>query len=158
MLRVQVEEQRAALEAVKRSLARVRDAAAMDESNILLKSVSGELVERVRASGNPEAAASTSGTTLVSGRYVGAWQSAGRGVWNVVVMVTPQERSASVRAARPVRSTGVVVAPYLTSVGSSLRKGQLGSFEGFRAAGLKPRWKGGANISCHGTYSPRLRG
>ena len=150
MLRVQVEEQRAALEAVKRSLARVGDAAAVDESKILLKSVSGELLERIRASGNLEAVASTSGTS-VSGRYVRAWQSAGREVWNVVVMVTPQERSALIRAARLVRSTGVVVAPYLTSVGCALRKEQLGAFEGFRAAGLKPRWKGGAGIRCQGT-------
>ena len=57
--------------------------------------------------------------------------------------MTPQERSALIRAAQQVRSAGVVVAPYLTSVGYALRKEQLGAFEGFQAEGLKPRWKGG---------------
>ncbi len=92
----------------------------MDESKILLQSGGGSMPESIQRAGNLEAVASASGAS-VCGRYVRAWRSAGREVWNVVVAVTPQECSALIRAASQIRSTGVktgvVVAPYLTSVG-----------------------------------------
>ena len=148
-LQVQMEEQRCALEDTQRALARAGCSGGVDEGKVLLKSVSPELLEKLKAAGNLEAVASASGAN-VSGRYVRAWRSKGREVWNVVVEVTQQERSALIRVAQQVRAAGAVVAPYLTRVGCEMRKEQLKAFEELREKGLRPRWKGGAGITCSG--------
>ena len=165
-----MEEQRCALEDARRSLAHLESAGAVDEGKVLLKRLgqgqswgtilggfvsppgslhSGGSALKVRQQGPWRGSPARVGRLLRdAGRYVRAWRSAGREVWHVVVEVTQGERSALIRVAAQVRSAGAVVAPYLTSVGCAMRKGQLLAFEELRGKGLRPRWKGGAGISC----------
>lgn len=83
----------------------------------MLMPASGELLESIQGAGNLAAVASVSGTP-VSGRHV----RSGRDVCNMVVVVTPQH---SAMITQQVRSTGVVVQPYLTSIGCAVHNEQL---------------------------------
>jgi hypothetical protein len=84
---------------------------------------------------------------LLGAQFERRWRAEGSTGWNVVVVVAPGIRAGFLRAARAIRaSSGVVVAPYLTALGRSVRKQHLTSFTRLQGLGLEPRWRGAAGI------------
>jgi hypothetical protein len=84
---------------------------------------------------------------LLGAQFERRWRAEGSTGWNVVVVVAPCARAGFLRAARAIRaSSGVVVAPYLTALGRSVRKQHLTSFARLQGLGLEPRWRGAAGI------------
>jgi hypothetical protein len=132
---------------------RLSSSLAVDESFLVVKGISGPMMEKVKASGcsalgEPASSGgvSTSGRGEVDGEVVRWWQGRGRSDWNAVVRVCPPQRSAFLRAARALQSGGVVVAPYLTALGCTLRKERQGVFGELLQKGLAPRWRNGVEI------------
>ena len=119
----------------------------LEEREKLAEGCSGKLVEELRKGEFSTLGAGVS----VSGReepgFVRCWQGRGRSDWNVVVQVCPRQHQLILREAKSVlRASGVVVAPYLTALGCSLRRERQGVFDTLLAKGLTPRWRKGVQI------------